>query len=655
MKYSKDVWTWMIAATHLIVYWFASYLCMLLFVGIFISGRQMPSRFQYVTFTFLWIGKVLITLFILAYLFTVIYELYLLYKSITTNKLSPKDRQKFSQWLFNEIPFLGIRISKFALFKLYSDKTPASVRVLAEALNKSKNPKLNSNILKKLSGITEQTCIDEVCEVWNHSRHRDLTHLLVEKNWVASAPINIRVLSALKTRKLQVITNGGKEIVEPLLNAFRDKDSEIANRASECATMFDQPEYKELLFRLVLEQDHPIARQVVIKAQYAPREPSQRAVFYFLTEQWDKYESLDYEYSLLQTAFEHSNEQLRQKITEQIRKAGRVEWLKVFAGGNQNRRLGEMTNAEWETTLTILDSGKQWGEMWGLAQKAPAIWSKKILQKLKQIEWVPEAKEERKGFERLIELADTCSDKPDPIYCKATYQGNLGESVSIYKISLSLDGKILACEGRNKIYFWSMSLKSIIINNLMTPTINRWHDDYSHSISQEFSIVLKEMSVSPDGKILATCSSSDGDGGGGSHGSVIILWQLVDMDLSYSVTTRMLSRVIDQGLCRGLSFSPDGKILACMYSSTVDLWSIPDGKFHGTLVDHDENKWAFFDIEFTPNGKLASLAGSRIKLWSINYFSPDLSPLMELPIRQLYQQNKNSKVLQNKKVNQEEK
>ena len=282
------------------------------------------------------------------------------------------------------IPVIGRCLQKKAVTALAEDNSSDAVKVLAKAVTRLKDEEIKNIVLDALGKIRNQQCIDAFCQVWADTRHSDLTNLLVKKGWVASRPVNIRVLSALKTKQVQVITNGRKEIVEPLLNAFQDKDSEIANRASkcavsftnsdvidyicqkwaeirdktlenlicqgkyiaqqpielrvltalkltklevirdcgkeivepllnaiqdkdseianragECAIMFDQPEYQEVLFRLVLEQNHPIARQVVIKAQYAPREPNQRALFYFLTEQWDMYESLDYEHTLL--------------------------------------------------------------------------------------------------------------------------------------------------------------------------------------------------------------------------------------------------------------------------------------------------------------------------------------------------------------------
>ncbi|RMH37871.1 MAG: hypothetical protein D6690_01300, partial [Nitrospirae bacterium] len=50
--------------------------------------------------------------------------------------------------------------------------------------------------------------------------------------------------------------------------------------------------------------------------------PPLRALFYFLTEQWEKYETLDLDRSLLRAIYQTADHALRQRIMEQARRAG---------------------------------------------------------------------------------------------------------------------------------------------------------------------------------------------------------------------------------------------------------------------------------------------------------------------------------------------
>ncbi len=358
------------------------------------------------------------------------------------------------------VPVIGRCLQKKAVAALAEDDSPDAVEVLAKAVISLKNEEIKGIVLDALGKLKNQQCINVFCQVWADTRHQDLINLLVKKGWVASAPVDIRVLTALKTKQLQVVTNGSREIVEPLLNAFQDRDSEIANRASECAILLTNPEAKESICCLIIEQDHQVARQVAFTARYVPKDQIQKALFYFMTEQWDKYEGLDFDQTLLQKAHELANEQIRKRIAKNLRQAGRVEWLKVIAGGHQKKRLREMTNAEWETTLAVLNSGKQWDEMWRLAQKAPAIWSKQLFKKMKQAAWLPKAEHEQVGFRKLKQLSDKCLDEipsmARPIDCQVTLTGHTDE---VLKTSFSPDGQILAsCSFDLTIRLWSSYL-----------------------------------------------------------------------------------------------------------------------------------------------------------------------------------------------------
>jgi hypothetical protein len=61
----------------------------------------------------------------------------------------------------------------------------------------------------------------------------------------------------------------------------------------------------------------------------------QRALFYFLTGQWEQYESLDFDHTLLRMVYEAGHEDLRKRIAEQARRAGRVDWVEVVTGGRR--------------------------------------------------------------------------------------------------------------------------------------------------------------------------------------------------------------------------------------------------------------------------------------------------------------------------------
>jgi WD40 repeat protein len=567
------------------------------------------------------------------------------------------------------IPIIGQCLQKKAVMALAEDRSPEAVKLLAKALTRLKEPEIKQSILDALDKLRNQNCIDTVCEVWADTRHRDLAVLLIKKSWVASTPIDLQVITALKVSQPQMITNGGTEIVEPLLDAFKDRDSEIANRASECAIIFDQPEYQEFLCRLVIEQEHPIARQVALKAQYTPREPSQRALFYFLTEQWEKYETLDYEHSLLEKVYELSNEKLRKQIAEKVKQSGRAAWVQIIAGGRKSQRLEKMTDAEWDITLNVLNNNKQWEEMWWLAQKAPAVWSRQLLEKLNHLAWVPSIQEERLGFEKLKQLAEKNREK-------FSFTGRLlnyklihtGHIHCIREITFSPDGQILAsyCRGiegevDTTIKLWQMSTGDLLATltghtrNIEEITfspdskllashdpekIELWQvPDGKHIATLTgHTNSVSIISFSPDGKLLASGSGyySVDQSDQIISDQTIRLWQMPDGRPLATLTGHT-------GSIKGISFSPDGQLLAsCSDDHTIRLWQMPTGHPLATLTGHTGNI-NIEGITFSPDGKLlasssndkttrlwqmptgyplATLTGHTSNVWRIT-FSPD--------------------------------
>ncbi len=180
--------------------------------------------------------------------------------------------------------------------------------------SKDKDAEIANRANECAISLTNTEAIDYICQKWAETRDEFLEQLICQENYIVQNPIELRVLTALKVAKLEDIRDLGKEIVEPLLKALKDKDSEIANRANECLLSLSNSDAVDYICSLAIEQNHQVAHQIALTAQYLPKDPIQKSLFYFLTEQWQKYESLDFDQNLLQKAHELAHEQLRKRI-----------------------------------------------------------------------------------------------------------------------------------------------------------------------------------------------------------------------------------------------------------------------------------------------------------------------------------------------------
>src|SRR5688572_5102326 len=118
-------------------------------------------------------------------------------------------RQKWQQRLSSEAFLIGGWLRRSAVRALAHDGSPDSCRALAEVVTRGRDRGTCDRARAALERITDPRCIDVVCAVWVATRHEGLAQLLAERNWVPAAPEVVRVLTALKLGRLDVVANGG--------------------------------------------------------------------------------------------------------------------------------------------------------------------------------------------------------------------------------------------------------------------------------------------------------------------------------------------------------------------------------------------------------------------------------------------------------------
>ncbi|HKQ72792.1 MAG TPA: hypothetical protein VJ810_03625 [Blastocatellia bacterium] len=405
-----------------------------------------------------------------------------------------KSLQTHLKLLYCQIPLLGGWLRRRSARVLARDGAPEAIRALAEAVVGNDDNRVREIALAAISEPMEQRCVDAVCAVWATTRNSDLAALLTTRQWIAVNPIEVKVLSALLTGRLegvvrsgeavvaplvsacldqdpkiadqarlvigklsnakaraalanhicaqwatmrlpqleeimaqgryvasqpaavralsalkigqrQLLSDDGAEIVEPLLDACQDPDSEIAEQAQLALRRMRNEAAKEILCRFVVERDHATARAAAREAGYAPRDERDRALFLFLTEQWEQYEALDFDRRLLRSVYEAADAGLRQRITEKLRASGRAEFLTVIAGGDYRSRAAVMTQSEADFLVQMLAEHGEWSKLWTLAFDLSFGSSVRIIRLLAQNGWKPEPDDERMAFDELVELA----------------------------------------------------------------------------------------------------------------------------------------------------------------------------------------------------------------------------------------------------------
>src|SRR5947209_814657 len=274
---------------------------------------------------------------------------------------------KWGARLYSRLPLLGGWLRQGAVRRLAEDDSPEAVRLLAEAVARTDDQAVRILALEALEEVERPRCVEAVCAAWAATRDVYLEELLTIRGWGEKAPPAVRVLYLLAKGREEEAAAGGAEVVEPLLRACQDADAKVAARARQALGRLQDAEAREALCRLAIDGDDALARAVALASGYAPRQAERRALFFFLTEQWEAYDSLDFDRTLLRAAYQAANGPLRQRLAAKARQAGRVEWVEAVTRGRQALRLSEMSDAEWRTSLEVLVERKEWPELWRLA------------------------------------------------------------------------------------------------------------------------------------------------------------------------------------------------------------------------------------------------------------------------------------------------
>jgi WD40 repeat protein len=473
------------------------------------------------------------------------------------------DYQVLSRRIYSNFPVLGWLLRRWAAWQLAKDDgSGEAVAILAEVVTRSRDRAVREMALAVLNRLRTQDAINGFCRVWVETRHEDLTEILRSRRYVATER-RLRVLSALKVGALDVVKRGGVEVLDFLLAALNDRDTQVATVAASCVSALENRVVIDELCRRWVENPNPQLELIIRKGNYAPDEVSSRALFYFLLGEWQKYEDLDFDHSLLAKAYQSANKGVQARCSEKAKIGGRIEWVKILTNSKRGFDVENMTDRDWETFIDILEVHPDKKELWKFFYNAPVIWSKRLLDKLSKAAFKGFNQDEKSTLSNLFDLVKNIKDEEfmaaflylfirEPEYKIIVNPTTLIEYSSP---TISPNGKMLALStGKKEIILLSLPDG----NQIQTLTVPS-HIDIDVSW-------LKGLIFSHDNRILISHAIG---------GSNIYLWSLQDGN-----DVKILSG--HTGGVNSLVISNDGKmLLSGGYDGTVILWSLPSG----TLIE----------------------------------------------------------------------
>ena len=420
----------------------------------------------------------------------------------------------------------------------------------------------------------------------NNSKEKSeqLFSLIKEADYLPLEPLARRVVIALACGWPERLANDGAEVVSPLLEAC-DFSSGGKEAAISAIRALREPGAIDALCHHWMETGAAgdDLATLLLSASHSPSDPAERALFWLLIGQIQRYEELDLDGSLLVQGQAAASTNVRKRFATAAALAGRMEWLGAM---QQSKPLDQFDKDDWTTTVELLKRAGDPNAIWHWALRAPPTYAQELLKMLPACTLkAPQTKEITSSLQRLAEQMPEVPDSHHllPNFCTHTLSGHSSLVWSpVHSIAWSPDGRCLA-------------------SGSMDHTIRLW-DPASGACTRTLlghSDSVWSIAWSPDGRCLAS----------GSVDKTIRLWDPANGTCTLTLSGHLIS------LVNSIAWSPDGRCLASgSFDHNIRLWDPASGACTLTLMGHsDEVK----SIAWSPDGRcLASGSYDKtIRLW----------------------------------------
>ena len=478
---------------------------------------------------------------------------------------------------------------------------------------------IRSEAICLLGELKNQAAINKFCECWAGERSQILTQILLGSGYIASVPIALKVLTTLKNRQGEKILNYGIAAITPLLKATGDMDRDIAGAALNLLREATDLKWREAVCNVLIHTDCPSAWEVVIAANYEPKDPDQRAIFYFFTDQYERYEGLDFDYNILRTVYETVNEPMRKRIMERIRQNSKINLIDVIHHSHSKKKAGTLTDPEWEVIINLLSSNHRYHELWVLALQTPVTWSAEIIRRLSGHTFVLASEAETwQELDGLNSYARATHQKSSTEFIY--YHHILRNSIKLTDLTFSPDGRTIAARSEDgAVRFWDLvngQCRNILKNRTgyhlaFSPdsqilATTGWNDyntvrlwdmagGQSRKVLAGHTQTIEALAFSPDGQTLATWSFDN----------TIRFWD----------TASGQCRNVLEGRGYLMSFAPDGQTLATWsFDNTIHLWDVAGGQLRNSIAGQTR---PIRSLAFSPDSWTLATGSSDIRLWDV--------------------------------------
>lgn len=355
-----------------------------------------------------------------------------------------------------------------------------------------------AQVLTVFTRISETHQVDAICEKWAETRSDDLTELLKSKAWSASAPPSLRVLTALKFAEGRGIDE--REDLDEIMALLETGDSQLVEQALLKLRSIHDRQLQDDVCQRYLKGGDERAKSVAVAAGWRPFSEDDYVLFLLLTDQWDSYQGVDFDGSIIRALFDAGDVVSRNRIVSALARAGRPEVAAVLAGGEIRARIASASSDEINSLVATLVRHEDWPRLWQLASELSVMDSARALLELLTAKWQPHNQDDLDVFRELQSIAQRAYEEAPEVTAKtpAIYRQTIRVASRINDVAFSPLQPEIAI---------AMSSRQVVVWDMQRSYVARRYGPFDHSISrvafgQHGDLFCGERTNSPD----ASCS-----------------------------------------------------------------------------------------------------------------------------------------------------
>jgi len=319
--------------------------------------------------------------------------------------------ERWGQWLLFTVPVVARIFHNIAVRNLARNaENPKAIPHLAHALG-SHYSEVAQNAENALRSLKSQEAIDEFCASWSGNRDRRLGNIMVSCRYHARAPLDIHVLSSLKSGLLEELKITTRDAVASVVKAMSDTDEDVRKNAENALrSLKSQKAIDALIDQVLNEPQAHHAANVVNEQGFRHSVEGRWFLFLALAGLFDEYIDQDYEFHVLRPEFYAAPAGLQARIREAIVKSGDTRMNALFYVEKRGKLLADLSENDAEVLLKVNARNRNWNELFKFLWVLPARHIQKAVKAMMADEWRPEDPDKAALFSRLMGLVQAIGD-----------------------------------------------------------------------------------------------------------------------------------------------------------------------------------------------------------------------------------------------------